>query len=172
LSAYELFLHLEVVLDKGLDHLVDSGVAGEAERFGARRLQHLRPAGNDLLDLANRAPTECAKARTGGPTKNAKEGGPKMTSGGATATTKSPLTGKAPYKFESGFLQRRVTSTSAHDPSKALETRRAAQWSRIHDCYCRPAGARAASAEGRYIPREDRKHVTNAHCIADVDDKV
>jgi hypothetical protein len=40
------------------------------------------------------------------------------------------------------------------------------------DCYCRPAGARAASAEGRYIPREDREHVTNAHCIADVDDKV
>ena len=23
-----------------------------------------------------------------------------------------------------------------------------------------------------YVPREDREHVTNAHCIADVDDKV
>jgi len=47
----ELFLHIEVVIDKGLDRLVDAGVGGEAERFGAPSLQHSWPAGNDLLDL-------------------------------------------------------------------------------------------------------------------------
>ena len=44
-------MHLEVILDKGLDHLFDAGIGGEAERRGARSLEHLRPAGNDLLDL-------------------------------------------------------------------------------------------------------------------------
>jgi hypothetical protein len=34
-----------------LDRLVDAGVGGKAERFGAPSLQHSWPAGNDLLDL-------------------------------------------------------------------------------------------------------------------------
>jgi hypothetical protein len=42
----ELLLHLEVVLDKGLDDLVDAGIDGEAERFdaGAQRTAAAAPS--------------------------------------------------------------------------------------------------------------------------------
>jgi hypothetical protein len=42
----ELLLHLEVVLDKGLDDLVDAGIHGEAERFdaGAQRTAAAAPS--------------------------------------------------------------------------------------------------------------------------------
>ena len=51
MAVNELPLHLEVVLDEGLDDLVDAGIGGKAERFGTRRVQRLWPAGYDLLDL-------------------------------------------------------------------------------------------------------------------------
>src|ERR1700730_851090 len=59
----ELLLHLEVVLDKCLDRFVNTGIGGEAERFGARSLQRLRPAGNDLLDLRIGLPADARIGR-------------------------------------------------------------------------------------------------------------
>jgi hypothetical protein len=45
-----LLLHLEIVLDKGLDELVDAGIDGEAERLGARGQRRVHS------ELGNRLP--------------------------------------------------------------------------------------------------------------------
>ena len=50
-SAGQLPLCRQIVLDEGGDDLVDVAVAVEAEGFGARRQQRLRPARDDRLDL-------------------------------------------------------------------------------------------------------------------------
>ena len=60
-SSGELFLHFEVVLDKGLDDLVDAGVGGEAEGGRARGGERLRPAGDDAVGSAGRAPSGSAR---------------------------------------------------------------------------------------------------------------
>src|ERR1051325_2799544 len=49
-SAGELFLRREIVLNKELQDLIDVPVAAEAERLGARRCEHPRPAADNRLD--------------------------------------------------------------------------------------------------------------------------
>jgi hypothetical protein len=48
-----------------LDRLVDAGVGGKAERFGAPSLQHSWPAGNDLLDLRIGLPPDARRLPSG-----------------------------------------------------------------------------------------------------------
>src|SRR6266568_4788241 len=57
-SADQPLLRGQIVLDEGGDDLVDVAVAGEAEGFGARRQQRLRPARDNPLDLRVRLPAD------------------------------------------------------------------------------------------------------------------